>query len=207
MNGFSGFSEKDFDVFSIEGLENRMEALRFRLSPKLEEIAYELQPAISAETGEEMYVHVAKHARRSKNPPNDTWAAIANNKRGYKKLPHFQIGLWGNNVFLWLAFIYELPDKERIAEAFLEDSDFLKSEIPDHYVLSKDHTKNEAFAYNAENLSETLHRFRDVKKGEFLVGRRFSSDDDLLKDGNAFINEAQKTFETLLPLYKKAMNI
>ena len=42
-------------------------------------------------------MHVAKHARRSVNPPIDTWVAFAPNKRGYKMLPHFQIGLLGIN--------------------------------------------------------------------------------------------------------------
>ena len=36
------------------------------------------------------YPHVAKHARRSVNPPKDTWVAFATSKRGYKMLPHFK---------------------------------------------------------------------------------------------------------------------
>ncbi|SDJ04361.1 YktB family protein [Salimicrobium halophilum] len=205
MGTFNGFDQKDFEVFHIEGLEERMEILRSRLSPKLEDIAETLAPDLAAQTGEEMFVHVAKHARRSKNPPNDTWAAIANNKRGYKKLPHFQIGLWEDKVFLWLAFIYEAPNKESIAEAFLNDFVEVTRTIPEHYVLSKDHTKNEDITYNEDNLEKVLTRFRDVKKGEFLVGRRFDADDPLLTDEQAFIQEAKQTFETLLPIYRKAL--
>jgi hypothetical protein len=33
--------------------------------------------------------------------------AFANSKRGYKKLPHFQIGLWDTHMFVWFAIIYE----------------------------------------------------------------------------------------------------
>ncbi|WP_397261357.1 DUF1054 family protein [Peribacillus simplex] len=32
---------------------------------------------MSVLTGDEMYPHVAKHARRKVNPPNDTWVAFA----------------------------------------------------------------------------------------------------------------------------------
>lgn len=205
MTAFNGFTENDFEVFRIDGLEERMEVLRSRVSPKLEDIAQTLAPDLAAQTGDEMYVHVAKHARRSKNPPDDTWAAIANNKRGYKKLPHFQIGLWEDNVFLWLAFIYEAPDKQEIAKTFLEDFEEIKETIPGYYVLSKDHTKNEDIPLNEETLNDTLTRFRDVKKGEFLVGRRLSADNDILKDDQAFLREAKETFETLLPIYRKAL--
>ncbi|SIS38088.1 YktB family protein [Salimicrobium flavidum] len=205
MTTFSGFTEKDFEVFQIDGLEERMEVLRSRVSPKLEDIAQTIAPDLAAQTGDEMFVHVAKHARRSKNPPDDTWAAIANNKRGYKKIPHFQVGMWEDNVFLWLAFIYEAPNKEEIAKTFLEDFDAIKQTIPDYFVLSKDHTKNEGISFSESTLNETLTRFRDVKKGEFLVGRRISSDDDILKDKQSFIREAKETFETLLPIYEKAL--
>ncbi len=109
MANFTGFNQKDFDVFKIDGLDERMEELRGRLSPKLETIATELEPTASSLTGDEMFIHVAKHARRTKNPPNDTWAALANSKRGYKKLPHFQIGMWETHVFIWFAVIYESP--------------------------------------------------------------------------------------------------
>ena len=53
--------------------------------------------------GEEYFTHVAKHARRSVNPPKDSWVAFAPYKRGYKAFPHFQIGLWGKHVIYHLG--------------------------------------------------------------------------------------------------------
>src|SRR5699024_11327687 len=67
---------------------------------------------VRAMVGSDMHLHIAKHARRTVNPPNDTWMAIAGNKRGYKKHPHFQVGLWDDHLFIWLAYIYELPRSE-----------------------------------------------------------------------------------------------
>ncbi|WP_143522844.1 DUF1054 family protein, partial [Pseudomonas sp. 2822-15] len=86
----------------------------------------ELAQQLSMSLGNEMFLHIAKHARRSVNPPNDTWLAICHNKRGYKKHPHFQVGLFDDHVFIWLAFIYELPNKQNIAQKFLNNMDELK---------------------------------------------------------------------------------
>lgn len=66
MSSFNGFEQRDFNVFTIDGLEERMEALRSRISTKLEAIANHLEPDLSSLSGDEMFVHVAKHARRTK---------------------------------------------------------------------------------------------------------------------------------------------
>ncbi|NDI33538.1 DUF1054 family protein [Chengkuizengella sediminis] len=70
---FQGFTKEDFNVFTIDSLEPRMEALITHVRPKLEWLGAEIAPYLSAVTGEEMFPHVAKHARRTVNPPNDTW--------------------------------------------------------------------------------------------------------------------------------------
>ena len=54
---------------------------------------------------------MAKHARRTVNPPKDSWVAFAPYKRGYKSLPHFQIGLWRTHLFIVLVIIYEALKK------------------------------------------------------------------------------------------------
>lgn len=73
---FKGFTNEDFDVFIIDGLEARMEALKETIRPKLEALGQHFAPTLSALTGDEMFVHVAKHARRTINPPKDTWVAF-----------------------------------------------------------------------------------------------------------------------------------
>lgn len=84
-------TRKDFEVFSIEGFAPRMEALKAVLRPHLVSIAERLAPSVSELAGHAMYVHVAKHARRTVNPPAESWAAFASQPRGYKKLPHFAL--------------------------------------------------------------------------------------------------------------------
>ncbi|TFJ94519.1 YktB family protein [Lentibacillus salicampi] len=202
---FTGFTEKDFSIFSIDGLEERMEAIRGNIQPKFKTIGEELSDNLSDMTGNDMHVHIAQHARRTKNPPTDTWMAFCHNKRGYKKHPHFQIGLWDDHLFMWLAYIYEMPGKQEVAKSFLNQIDDIRGSIPDHYVISLDHTKKEAVKLSETDLEKALTRLQNVKKAEFLIGRSFKPDDPILSDGSAFLNEARSTFETLTPLYKISM--
>ncbi|MBM7837507.1 uncharacterized protein YktB (UPF0637 family) [Alkalihalobacillus xiaoxiensis] len=199
-----GFSQADFDTFSIDGLEPRMEAIRSNIQPKFQVIGEELRQDLEAQLGNEMYLHIAQHARRTTNPPADTWLAVAANKRGYKKHPHFQVGLFDDHLFIWLAFIYELPGKQSIAKHFLEHQQSLKETIPAHYMVSLDHTKKKAERFDELDLSSSLERFRDVKKAEWLVGQHFSPDSAVVKDGALLIKEVKQTVNKLLPLYKLA---
>ncbi|WP_010530404.1 YktB family protein [Lentibacillus jeotgali] len=202
---FTGFSKKDFDIFTIDSLEERMEAIRENIQPKFRAIGEELSDNMSTMTGNDMYVHIAQHARRTKNPPNDTWMAFCHNKRGYKKHPHFQIGLWDDHLFLWLAYIYEMPEKQEIAKSFLDHIDDIRESVPDDYAVSLDHTKKDAAKLSEVDLEQALTRLKNVKKAEFLIGRYFKPDDPILSNGEAFLKEAKNTFETLAPLYKISM--
>lgn len=200
---FEGFTKRDFDTFLIDDLDGRMEAIQTRIQPKFKEIGSYLADYLSAELGNEVYLHIAKHARRTVNPPNDTWLAIADNKRGYKKHPHFQVGVFDDHVFIWLAFIYELDHKSKIAQSFVDDFEKIK-QLPNHYVVSLDHMKKGAIKLRDLQLKD-VERFRDVKKAEFLIGQHLPVDDPRVTDGDRFLETAKETYRSLLPLYKKAM--
>lgn len=81
----------DFATFAIEGFAPRMEALKTALRPRLTAAAEELVGPLGELAGHALYVHVARHARRTVHPPPETWAAFAPAARGYKKLPHFAL--------------------------------------------------------------------------------------------------------------------
>ncbi|WP_068672519.1 YktB family protein [Oceanobacillus sp. Castelsardo] len=198
-----GFNKKDFETFHIDGLDSRMEAIQNRIQPKFQLIGSQLAEALSAKLGNEVFLHIARHARRTVNPPKDTWLAIANNKRGYKKHPHFQLGLFDDHLFVWLAFIYELPNKEKIAQSFINQYEDLKK-LPNDYVISLDHTKKESFPISELDIKH-LERFRDVKKGEFLIGKHLSSDDERVKNGEKLYEFTITTYEHLIPFYQSAL--
>lgn len=202
---FPHFTNKDFDVFLIAGLEERMEAIKGRIRPKLERLGQHYVPYLSALTGDEIFAHVAKHARRTKNPPNDTWVAFARNPRGYKMLPHFQIGLWGTHLFIWFAVIYESPNKQEYGRKFADNIDNIYDSIPGHFVWSLDHTKKESIQHSRLS-KEQLHSFfqnlQDIKKAEVLCGmeiERHSAEKMNPSDLNGLIDEV---FSKLIPLYR-----
>lgn len=200
---FTGFEAQDFNTFHVDGLENRMTAIQERIQPKFKTLGDILADDISASVGSEMFVHIARHARRTVNPPNDTWMAFAGNKRGYKKHPHFQIGLWDDHVFIWLAFIYELPNKVQIANNFIQNKDAITA-LPKDFVISLDHMQKNAEALHTIDLDKALQRFHDVKKAEFLIGKQLKPSDPIVQNGDNFVAFAKDTFEKLVPLYRLA---
>lgn len=202
---FAGFSEADFNVFTIDGLDERMEAIKTQIRPKFEELSTHFAPTLSSLTGDEMFVHVAKHARRTVNPPKDTWVAFAPNKRGYKMLPHFQIGLWGTHVFVWFAVIYEAPIKSAYGRILADQIDHIKEQIPQSFVWSKDHTKpavEKMSALSETELKGLFERLEHVKKAEILCGINVSKEEAVNMTGQQWIDLIDDTFKTLTPLYE-----
>ncbi|WP_178024791.1 YktB family protein [uncultured Paenibacillus sp.] len=204
---FEGFTTQDFDALTVPGLEPRMEAIISKIRPKLETLGAELVPFLSALCGEEMFPHVAKHARRTVNPPNDTWVAWAASKRGYKALPHFQVGMFSTHLFIIFAVIYESPNKSVFANYLDKQAARIKKTIPDGFYWSLDHMSPGGTPHreaNAKQLKAWAEQLKTVKKSEALCGLRLERNDPIVSDGSKLIHTVQETFQTLLPLYKNA---
>ncbi|MDE1382345.1 YktB family protein [Bacillus paralicheniformis] len=204
------FTEEDFRTFTIEGLDARMSVLKETVRPKLEGLGGHFAPVLSALTGDEMFVHVAKHARRSVNPPDDSWVAFANNKRGYKKLPHFQIGLWETHVFVWFALIYESPLKQEYGQLFKKHLPDIESNIPSRFVWSADHTKPDVIRQSEmddKELENLFERLVNVKKAEALCGIQLAKDEVLQMSEEAFLSEIEAAFEKLAFLYRLTQKV
>ena len=196
------FTTQQFDVFKRDGLDSRMTGIRSEIQPVFQRIFEEVGPQLEADVGIPLYLHVAKHARRTVNPPKDTWMAICHDKRGYKKHPHLQVGLFDDRVFIWLAFIYEMPNKEAIAKR-LAAIDF-KNEFTDLHIAG-DHMKKEAVVIeetSQESIQALVERFGSVKKADFLIGRQLSADASILQNEAAFLALIEDTFARLTPLYR-----
>lgn len=194
------FTKKDFDIFAIPSLEGRMKAIRSELQPKFKIYGKELEEYLSKKTGINLSLHIAQHIRRSVNPPKDTWLAIASSKRGYKQHPHFQLGLYDDHVFLWLAFIYEMPNKKEVAKILLDNIEIIEN-LPKKFVISQNHMKKDAISVKEADIKSSLVRFHDVKQSEFLLGVKIDRDDEILLDDKKFIKEVEKIYTKLLPLY------
>lgn len=202
---FKGFEQRDFDVLKIDGFEPRMKAIREIIQPKFQVISDELVDHLSMNIGNEMYTHIARHARRTVNPPDDTWVAFSASKRGYKMLPHFQLGLWDDRLFVWLAYIYELPNKQIIADKLIKQQGQITEMIPSHYDISMNHMKKSNEKLQDINLDERLQRFKEVKSAELLIGRQFVASDPMLQNGDNFVEEVKSIYDKLIPLYQLSL--
>ncbi|EOB7170848.1 TPA: YktB family protein [Staphylococcus aureus] len=197
------FKPKDFKAFNVEGLDARMEALNEYIRPQLHELGEYFSDFFTSQTGETFYPHVAKHARRSVNPPKDTWVAFATNKRGYKMLPHFQIGMFEDQLFVMFGIMHEAKDKATRAKVFERKFKAIQ-QLPDDYRVCLDHMKpDKPFIKDLtdDDLKEAIQRAINVKKGEFFIARAITSQDKRLKSDKAFIAFLEETFDQFLPFY------
>ena len=188
------FDDTSFKVFDVAGLDERMVAIRSGIQPIFSDIMTAVAKRLTAYTGQETFVHIAQHRRRSRYAPESTWSAISNNKRGYKSQAHLQLGIWEDYVFMYLSIIDNPANKEKYA-TYLGDH----HAFPDDFVYSTDHTKPEYFPVT-QGIEAAIKRLKTVKKGEFEVGRVIARDATLWDaDPQAYI---LATFDTLFPLYQ-----
>lgn len=195
------FNEESFKVFDIDSLENRMTAIRSEIQPVFQELNEYFQEKLSPIAGEEFFIHIAQHRRRTTHAPENTWSALSRKKRGYKMEPHFQLGIWPEYVFMWLSCIDQPKNEQAIAQKMLDQPE-LFSELSSDFKLSGDHTKVDVQELSSETVEKLLIRFRDVKKGEFQVGRIIPKDSPLWKNPAKAKNYMLETYQQLMPIYQ-----
>src|ERR1700719_45261 len=93
-----GFSRGDFEVFSIEGFSARLEKIYERIRPRLVRLGAELRPELSRKLQMEFFPHVAKHMRRTGDPPAETWMAWGPSAKGYMQYPYLALCISGVGI-------------------------------------------------------------------------------------------------------------
>lgn len=201
--GKTVFTKSDFDLFDDPTLAGRMAQIKTVIDPKFETVTPQLLPILEA-SGLTFYPHIAKHLRRFKNPPVDTWVAFSENKRSYKALPHFELGLWPDRLFCY----FDILDEGKAAvQAGITPADLQKlfSQLPSDYLISHDHSIAKMQPVTAEAITTVLDRFAQYKHSELVAGRAIMLDSPLLADEAAQLAFIQETFKTLLPIYLPIM--
>lgn len=204
---FVGLQAEDFEVFEVPGLENRMLALKSYLRPKLEQLGQDIGAYLSNLLNVPMYAHVAKHARRTVNPPNDSWVAFCPDKRGYKKYPHFQIGAWQTHAFATFGLIYESAYRVQYAHQLEQNATEVLAQIPAEYVWIPNHMDPNvipASEVDEQRLRELANRLVHQRQGELLVGMQMNKKEAIHLSAEQFIYKIEECFKTLLPLYHMA---
>jgi uncharacterized protein YktB (UPF0637 family) len=198
----------DFKVFEVTGFQPRMAEIRTRIRPKLESLGHRLAPTIAKTTGGEVFAHVAKHARRTVNPPDDTWVAFGPDARGYKKHPHFKVAVSRNTVRFLFEIGPEHADKKRWTAAWRANAGNLGRVLRRAKGLAwfKNEHDDEPAAALADlspddlvGLGEALIRVRD---GQIVLGRAVPASEAARWTDAQYRDAALETFRTLVPLYR-----
>lgn len=196
------FGETDFQVFEDPTLAGRMAGIKSVIDVHFEAIAPQIIQTL--DQPQPVASHIAKHLRRTKNPPMNTWIAFNQNARGYKKTPHLMLGFWDDRLFLWLASLAEATDRtvlvdrlERLLPKF--------ADLDAGFELSGDHMVKRSVDVSLESGQKLLNWYRHVSKADFLVGRQWYRDDPIFKAGNAAEQTAQllATVKALRPFYNR----
>ena len=204
----SAFRPADFKVFEVKGFEARMAQIRERVRPKLEGLGQQLTPAIARATATETYAHVAKHARRTVNAPEDTWVAFGPDARGYKKHPHFKLAVSRNAVRFLFEIGPEHAEKRRWVAAWRKSAAKLGpvlGHVSGLAWFANEHDEEprvwlsdleaDAFA----TLADDLTRRRD---GQVVFGTAVNATEAGHWSDAEYRGAALATFRALAPLYR-----
>ncbi len=205
---FPGFKTSDFKVFDIPGFKPRMEAIRTRIRPKLEAAGRDLLPDVTRIGGADAFVHVARHARRTVNPPNDTWVAFADDKRGYKKHCHFKVAVSRGAVRFLFEAGPEHADKKRWCAAWRRHAPQLVPVLRRAKGLAwfKNEHDEEPAAILIDMAAEDVMRLCDeltrTRDGQLVLGRAVSADEAVRWTPREYARAVRDTFHLLAPLYR-----
>lgn len=205
---FTGFKEPDFKVFDIDGFAPRMAAIVARVRPKLEAAARDLRGDVSRIAGAEAFAHVARHARRTVNPPDDTWVAFACDERGYKKHCHFKLAVSRHGVRFLFEAGPEHADKKRWAASWKRHAPKLVPVLrrgKDLGWFKNEHDDTPAAILADLSAEEILHLGEELTRtrdGQFVLGRMVPAAEAARWKRADYTRAARETFHLLAPLYR-----
>jgi uncharacterized protein YktB (UPF0637 family) len=203
-----GFAARDFRVFELPGFAERMAAIRGQVRPKLEALGAALAPEIARLVGSEIHAHVARHARRTVNPPDDTWVAFGPERRGYKKAPHFKLAVSRHCVRFLFELGPECAAKAEWAQAWTREAGRLRRTLcraPGLAWFRNEHDEEPAArlvdldAAGWALLPATLARRRD---GQLVLGRRVEAAEAARWSGADYARAACETFGALRDCFR-----
>jgi len=199
---FAGFAAEDFAVFSIEGFEGRMAALRGHLRPRLVAMADALAPALGDALGVTLYPHVAAHLRRTVNPPPETWAAFGPDRRRYKAYAHYAVGIDGQGAWFFLVLKDEaLADRQALSRALGGRTlGAVLRTLPDELVVRTD--GGEHAVHDRRALAGDRERLLRKGDAQWGVGRRVGAGSQALASAAGVQRTALETFTALAPVWR-----
>ena len=205
---FTGFTPSDFKVFDIPGFKPRMAAIKTRIRPKLEAVGRELLSDVTRVGGGEAFIHVAMHARRTVNPPDDTWVAFGPDRRGYKKHCHFKVAVSRNCVRFLFEVGPEHADKARWGTAWRKNAPQLGAVLRRVQGLGwfkNEHDEEPAGMLSdldADGLTQLAEDRLRGREGQLVIGRAVAAAEAARWREADYRARALETFRALAPLYR-----
>jgi uncharacterized protein YktB (UPF0637 family) len=202
------FVAADFKVFDVTGFQSRMAEIRTRVRPKLEAFGHSLAPGVSRAIAGDVFTHVAKHARRTVNPPDDTWVAFALDRRGYKKHCHFKVAVSRQGVRFLFEAGPEHAQKKRWLGAWKRHTRQLVPVLRRAQGLGwfKDEHDDAPAAILTDLPADAVARLGDellrTRDGQFVLGRAVSAEEATKWKPRDYARAARETFHLLAPLYR-----
>jgi len=201
---FPGFASEDFDLFAIPEFDARMAEIRARVRPKLLALGEDLTPQIATVLKAPTYLHVAQHLRRRVNPPAETWAAFAREKRGYKRWTHYRVAISGAGVRVTVFVEDDADDKAPLGASFEAGAEELIGKLApatglEWYTLGDPYlSQSELTPERLQEAGRALQRLKTVK---FQAGISLRRQEVLRKTPEQFERWAIKQVRLLKPLY------
>ncbi|AMV61239.1 Hypothetical protein ADU72_1766 [Pediococcus damnosus] len=195
------FSDRLFSVFKEPDVEGRLALIRKQVDPFFEEVSQQILPILN--TNDHQYqAFIAKHARRHVNPPMNTWVAFGEHKRGYKMIPHYEVGIWDDRLFIWLDLETNIQERETVIKKLKQkQTNFLDLGAP--FVLSNNHMIKGEVSLTPTNYENQLSNYEKHKQAEFLIGRCGLDDELQLKDEQEVMRLIERTIQQLAEIWDK----
>ncbi|MGH7361124.1 MAG: DUF1054 family protein, partial [Candidatus Methylomirabilales bacterium] len=185
-----------------------MGRIRAQIQPKLLALGEVLAPALARQVGGDLFAHVAKHMRRTVNPPEDTWVAFGPEKRGYKKAQQLKVAISRHCVRFLFEVGPEYAEKGKWAAAWQRQAGSLVPALRNVKGLGwykNEHDEEPAADLHemapeaVKALAQELTRRRD---GQLVLGRRLAAAEVARMRPPDFERAAVNAFKDLLPLYR-----
>ena len=202
------FVAGDFKIFDVKGFKPRMAEIRTRVRPKLDAFGESLTSSVGRSVGSQVFAHVAKHARRTVNAPDDTWVAFGPDARGYKKHSHFKIAVSRHCVRFLFEVGPEYADKRRWAGTWkkhaLKVGPVLRR-VKHLAWFKNEHDEEPASPlvdFTPEKLGELADELTRTRDGQLVIGRAVPADEAARWTEAQYRSAALETFRMLAPLYR-----
>ena len=173
------FDKNDFKVFDDMTLSGRLDLIKTNLDPKFEVFGSGLLKHLEDEYQQQFFMKIAKHQRRTKNPPPDTWLAINQDKKGYKKTPHLEFGLWPDRYFITFSLLADIRNRQEYYPILRK---YQKQIIREGWGVSNDHTSSKLLTAN--DFEKVVERYQKVKSSDLVIGFELLSSSDEVAKGN-----------------------